>query len=102
MAVCLGVTQKLSLSAFESAGAPFYYSTVREPDAPRVFRVVTTYGVAVLALLTAGLSGVGRDAAPAVLHGRLLAPDDPRWRDVATVIAWTSIGVFLQGIYLLT
>jgi len=102
MAVSFGLTQKLFLSAFESAWAPFYYSTVREPDAPRVFRVVTTYGVAVLALLTAGLSAVGRDAAAAMLHGRLLAPDDPRWSDVATVIAWTSIGVFLQGIYLLT
>jgi hypothetical protein len=37
-----------------------------------------------------------------MLHGRLIAPDDPRWSDVATVITWTSLGVFLQGIYLLT
>jgi len=102
MAVSFGLTQKLFLSAFESAWAPFYYATIRERDAPRVFRVVTTYGVAVLALLTAGLSAVGRDAAAAMLHGRLMAPDDPRWIDVATVITWTSIGVFLQGIYLLT
>ena len=102
MAVSFGLTQKLFLSAFESAWAPFYYATIREPDAPRVFRTVTTYGVAVLALLTAGLSAVGRDAAQAMTHGRLLAPDDPRWHDVATVITWTAIGVFLQGVYLLT
>lgn len=102
MSVSFGLTQKLFLSAFESAWAPFYYATVREPDAPRVFRTVTTYAVAVLALLTAGLSAVGRDAAAAMLHGRLIAPDDPRWSDVATVITWTSIGVFLQGMYLLT
>src|SRR4029079_9287238 len=102
MAVSFGLTQKLFLSAFESAWAPFYYASIREPDAPRVFRLVTTYGVAVLALLTAGLSAVGRDAAAAMTHGRILAPDDPRWAQVGTVIAWTAIGVFLQGVYLLT
>ena len=102
MAVSFGLTQKLFLSAFESAWAPFYYATIREPDAPRVFRTVTTYGIAVLALLTAGLSSVGRYAAQAMTHGRLLAPDDPRWGDVGTVITWTAIGVFLQGFYLLT
>jgi O-antigen/teichoic acid export membrane protein len=102
MAVSFGLTQKLFLSAFESAWAPFYYATIREADATRTFRVVTTYGVAVLALLTAGLSAVGRDAAKAMTHGFLLAPDDPRWADVSTVITWTAIGVFFQGIYLLT
>jgi O-antigen/teichoic acid export membrane protein len=102
MAVSFGLTQKLFLSAFESAWAPFYYQTIREPDAPVVFRTVTTYGVAVLALLTAGLSAVGRFAAEAMTHGRFLAPNDPRWNDVATVITWTAVGVFLQGFYLLT
>jgi O-antigen/teichoic acid export membrane protein len=102
MAVSFGLTQKLFLSAFESAWAPFYYATIREPDAARTFRVITTYGIAVLALLTAGLSAVGREAAQAMTHGFLLAPDDPRWHDVSTVITWTAIGVFFQGIYLLT
>ena len=102
MAVSFGLVQKLFLSAFESAWAPFYYATVRESDAPRTFRVITTYGVAVLALLTAGLSAVGRHAAQAMTHGYLLAPDDPRWSEVETVITWTAIGVFLQGFYLLT
>ena len=102
MAVSFGLTQKLFLSAFESAWAPFYYATIREPDAPKVFRIVTTYGIAVLALLTAGLSAVGRHAAEAMTHGRFLAPDDPQWNDVATVISWTAVGVFLQGVYLLT
>ncbi len=102
MAVSFGLTQKLFLSAFESAWAPFYYATIREPDATQVFRAVTTYGIAVLALLTAGLSAVGRYAAEAMTHGRMLAPDDARWNDVETVITWTAIGVFLQGVYLLT
>ncbi len=102
MAVSFGLTQKLFLSAFESAWAPFYYAAVREPDAPRVFRVVTTYGVAVLALLTAGLSSVGMDLAKSMTHGFFLAPDDPRWSAFSTVVTWTAIGVLLQGIYLLT
>ena len=102
MAVSFGLTQKLFLSAFESAWAPFYYATIREPDAPRVFRTVSTYGIAVLALLTAGISAVGTDAMRAMSHGRFLAPDDPRWQDVGVVIGFTGLGVFFQGIYLLT
>jgi O-antigen/teichoic acid export membrane protein len=102
MAVSFGLVQKLFLSAFESAWAPFYYATIREPDAPRVFGTVTTYGIAVLALLTAGLAAVGRHAAQAMTHGYLMAPEDPRWNDVATVIAFTALGVFFQGFYLLT
>jgi len=102
MAVSFGLVQKLFLSAFESAWAPFYYAATREADAGRVFRIVTTYGLAVLALLTAGLSAVGRLAAQAMTHGYLLAPDDPRWGDVETIIGFTALGVFLQGFYLLT
>jgi O-antigen/teichoic acid export membrane protein len=100
--VSFGLTQKLFLSAFESAWAPFYYATIREPDAPRVFRMVSTYGVAILALLTAGVSATGRDAVQAITHGRILPPFDPRWHDVSLVVGFTSLGVFFQGIYLLT
>ena len=102
LGVSVGLTQKLFLSAFESAWAPFYYATVKEPDAPRVFRLITTYGVAILALLTAGLSAAGTDALRAMTHGRQLAPDDPLWSAVTMVIAFTAIGVFFQGVYLLT
>jgi len=101
-AVSFGLVQKLFLSAFQSAWAPFIFETARGQDAPPVFRTVTTYGIAILALLTAGLSAVGRDAVAAMTHGYLLAPDDPRWPEVQTVITWTAIGVFLQGFYLLT
>jgi O-antigen/teichoic acid export membrane protein len=102
IAVTFGLTQKLFLSAFESAWAPFYYATVREPGAPEVFKTVTTYGFAVLVLLTAGLSATGRELVAAMTHGRILAPDDPRWAAVGTVVTWTAIGVLLQGVYLLT
>jgi O-antigen/teichoic acid export membrane protein len=101
-AVGIGLAQKLFLSAFESAWAPFYYATIRESDAPRVFRTVSTYGLAVLALLTAGVSATGRDALRAMTHGRILPPLDPGWHDVSLIVAFTSIGVFFQGFYLLT
>jgi O-antigen/teichoic acid export membrane protein len=45
---------------------------------------------------------VGGDALKAMTHGRTLAPDDPRWSAVSAVIAFTAIGVFFQGVYLLT
>jgi len=102
VSVSFGLAQKLFLSAFQSAWAPFIFATAKEPDAARVFRGVTTYAVAVLALLTAGLSAIGGDAVAAMTHGRLLAPDDPRWIEVRSIVAWTAVGVFLQGVYLLT
>lgn len=102
ISVSFGLMQKLFLSAFQSAWAPFIFDTAREKDAQPVFRTVTTYGIAILALLTAGLSTIGRDTVAAMTHGRLLAANDPRWADVQTVITWTALGVFLQGFYLLT
>jgi len=102
LAVSFGLAQKLFLTAFESAWAPFYYATIREAGARRVFRTVTTYGIAILALLTAGLSAVGEPALKAMTHGRILAPADPRWSEVSVAIAFTAIGVLFQGVYLLT
>ena len=94
MGVSFGLTLKIFLSAFEYAWAPFYYATAREPGAPAVFRTVTTYGVAALVLLTAGLSAAARDLLDLMTRGLFL--------DAAPVVAWTAIGVLFQGIYLLT
>lgn len=94
MGVSFGLTQKLFLSAFEYAWAPFYYSAARERGAPALFATVTTYGVAVLAMLTAGLSAVARDLLDVMTRGVFV--------EAAPIVAWTAIGVFLQGIYLLT
>lgn len=102
VSVSFGLMQKLFLNAFQSAWAPFIFDTAREKDAQPIFRTVTTYGIAILALLTAGLSTIGRDTVAAMTHGRLLAANDPRWAEVQTVITWTAVGVFLQGFYLLT
>jgi O-antigen/teichoic acid export membrane protein len=94
MGVSFGLTQKLFLSAFEYAWAPFYYANAREPGAPRLFASVTTYGVAALALMTAGLTAIGGDI--------VVAMAGPAYRDAAPVVTWTAVGVLLQGVYLLT
>lgn len=92
-----GLAQKLFLSAFEYAWAPFYYATSREPDARRVFAVVTTYAFAALALMTAGLSAIASDLLPLMLHDEF-----PKYASAPAVIPGIAIGVLLQGVYLLT
>ena len=94
MGVSFGLIQKVALGAFEYAWAPFYYATAREPDAPRVFSTITTYGVAILALMTAGLSAIAADLLDLVTHGQYIGS--------AGVVAWTAVGVFFYGVYLLT
>jgi O-antigen/teichoic acid export membrane protein len=94
MGVSFGLTQKLFLSAFEYAWAPFYYAAARERGAAALFAAVTTYGVAALGLLTAGLSATARDLLDLMTRGVFV--------DAAPVVAWTAVGVLLQGIYLLT
>jgi O-antigen/teichoic acid export membrane protein len=94
MGVSFGLIQKIALGAFEYAWAPFYYATSREADARRVFAAVTTYGVALLALMTAGLSTIAVDLLDLVTHGQYVA--------AAGVVTWTAVGVFFYGIYLLT
>ena len=94
MGVSFGLIEKIVLGAFEYAWAPFYYATAREPDAPRVFAAVTTYGVAALALMTAGLSAIAADLLAVVTHGQYV--------EAAGVVTWTAVGVFFYGIYLLT
>jgi O-antigen/teichoic acid export membrane protein len=89
-----GLAMKLFLSAFEYAWAPFYFATMRDPDAKRTFSLVTTYGVAMLALLAAGLSAVAVDLV------RLMT--QPEFHSAATVIPWVGLGVLFQGVYLLT
>ena len=94
MGVSFGLTEKLFLGAFEYAWAPFYYATSREPDGPRVFAGITTYVYAALALLTAGLAATGGD-----LLAAMVGPD---YAAAADVVTWTAVGVFFQGVYLLT
>ena len=94
MGVSFGLLPKIALAAFESAWAPFYYETSREPDARRVFSTVATYGIAMLALMTAGLSAIARDLLDVMTGGRFV--------DAAPVVTWTAVGVLFYGVYLLT
>lgn len=94
MGVSFGLLPKIALAAFESAWAPFYYETSREPGGRRVFSTVTTYGIAALAVMTAGLSAVGHDLLDVMTRGRFVA--------AAPVVTWTAVGVFFYGVYLLT
>jgi len=95
--VSFGLTQKLFLSAFEYAWAPFYYEHARAPDARRLYSSMTTYGVAVLALITAGLS-----AAAADLLALATQTEAAHYVPAAGVVTWIAVGVFFQGVYLLT
>ena len=93
-AVTLGTGIKFFTSAFETAWAPFYYSTARTPDAHVVFRKMTTYGVAVLTLLAAGTTVVAPDVVLLMLTPEYLA--------AAPVLPIIAVGMACQGIYLLT
>jgi O-antigen/teichoic acid export membrane protein len=89
-----GQAMKLFMSAFEYAWAPFYFATMKEPDAKATFRTVTTYGVAVLVLLEAGLAAVATDVV------RLMTK--PEFEGAAHVIPWIGLGLVFHGVYLLT
>ncbi len=90
----LGLTLKLVLANFEYAWQTFYFETMKLPDAKRTFRLVTTYGLAGLVLLEAGLSAVSVD----LVH--LVATPD--MYGAAAYIPWIGLGVVFQGVYLLT
>jgi O-antigen/teichoic acid export membrane protein len=93
-AVTLGTGVKFFTSAFETAWAPFYYATARQPDARTVLRKVTTYGFAVLVLLVAGTVAVARDVVLVMLT--------PEYLQAAAVLPLVAAGMGLQGVYLLT
>jgi O-antigen/teichoic acid export membrane protein len=90
----LGLTLKLVLANFEYAWQPFYFETMKRPDAKRTFRLVTTYGLAMLVLLEAGLAAIAVDVV------RLLRK--PEMNGAAAFIPWIGLGVVFQGVYLLT
>ncbi|HUL73385.1 MAG TPA: lipopolysaccharide biosynthesis protein [Vicinamibacterales bacterium] len=81
-------------SAFETAWAPFYYATARQPDAKQVFSKMTTYSVAVLVLLAAGTAAVAHDVILVMLRPDYLA--------ALPVVPTIAVGIALQGVYLVT
>jgi O-antigen/teichoic acid export membrane protein len=96
----IGQSIKLFLSAFETGWAPFYYETARQPDAQMVFAKITTYGIAILALLVAGLSAI----TPDLIHLMTIAKPwtDEAYALTAVVVPLIALGIAFQGVYLLT
>jgi O-antigen/teichoic acid export membrane protein len=87
-----GLAPKLFLSAFESAWTPFFLGAMREKDAKHIYRVVSTYVLAVPALLVAALAAMAPDLV------RLTTTAD--FHGAAIVTPWIAVGVMCQGIYL--
>jgi O-antigen/teichoic acid export membrane protein len=87
-----GLAPKLFVSAFESAWTPFFLGAMRERDAKRIYRVVSTYVLAVPAVIVAALSAMAPDLV------RLTTTTD--FHAAAAVTPWIALGVMFQGIYL--
>ena len=66
-----GLALKLFVGAFEAAWTPFFLGVMREPNPQRVYATVSTYVIAVLVLLTAGLCAVAADVVRAHDDGRV-------------------------------
>jgi O-antigen/teichoic acid export membrane protein len=90
----LGAGVRFFTAAFETAWAPFYYATARQPDAPAVFGKITTYGIAVLTLIVALTVAIAHDAVLLILT--------PDYLEAARVIPFIATGMALQGVYLMT
>lgn len=93
MGATFGLALKYFLSAFEFAWTPFFLGVMREPDAKRIYSTVSTYVVAALVLLVAGVSAVAPDLV------RLAT--QPQFHGAAAVTPWIALGVMFQGLYLI-
>jgi len=87
-----GLALKLFLSAFEFAWTPFFLGAMHEPDAKQIYSRVSTYAIAVLVLLVAGLCAVSPDLV------RLFT--DEAFHTAAIVTPWIALGVMFQGTYI--
>jgi O-antigen/teichoic acid export membrane protein len=94
MGASFGMALKLVLNAFEYAWAPFYFQTMKAPDATATFRLITTYGVAGITLLVAGMAAVGPEIVRFVLP--------PEFHGAARIVPWIGLAVGFHGLYLLT
>lgn len=90
----IGQSLKFFLSAFETGWAPFYYETARQPDAKVVLAKVTTYGIAIVALLVAGITALAPDLV------ELMTTEV--YEDAAVVVPLIALAIACQGVYLLT
>ncbi|MCR4375816.1 MAG: polysaccharide biosynthesis C-terminal domain-containing protein, partial [Acidobacteria bacterium] len=61
---------------------------------------VTTYGIAILVLLVAGLTAITPDLVRAITFGAPWSPE--AYRTAAAVVPLVALGIAFQGVYLLT
>ncbi|HYN09491.1 MAG TPA: oligosaccharide flippase family protein [Vicinamibacterales bacterium] len=87
-----GLSLKLFLSALEFAWTPFYLGVMHEPDAKRIYRIVSTYVMATLVLLGLGLCATAPDLV------RLFTTEE--FHEAAAVTPWIALAVMFQGINL--
>lgn len=92
MGATFGLALKLFLSAFEYAWTPFFLGVMKEPDAKAIYRKISTYIVAVLILLVAGLCATAGEVV------RIFTA--PEFHGAAVVTPWVALGVMFQGLYL--
>jgi O-antigen/teichoic acid export membrane protein len=90
----LGGVVKFFLAAFETAWAPFYYAAARQADGRTVLSKVTTYGIALVALLVVGTWAIAGD-----LVGAMLGAD---YAGAPPVVRLVALALGFQGLYLLT
>lgn len=90
----LGSGVRFFTSAFETAWAPFYYTTAKQPDARIVFAKMATYGLAALTAIVAVTVATSRDAILLLLK--------PEYLDAVPVVPLIAVGMAMQGVYLLT
>jgi O-antigen/teichoic acid export membrane protein len=90
----LGSAVKFFLAAFETAWAPFYYATARQADGRLVLAKVTTYGLAIIAVIVAGTSAIAADLVALMLG--------PVYADAVPVVRLVALALGCQGIFLLT
>jgi O-antigen/teichoic acid export membrane protein len=87
-----GLALRYFVSSFELAWTPFFLSVMHEPDATRIYRVMSTYVVAILVLLVAGLAALASD----VVALFTTAP----FHAAASVTPWIALAVMFQGLYI--
>lgn len=87
-----GLALKLFLSAFEAAWTPFFLGLMHQRDAKRIYSTISTYVIALLVLLVAGVCVT----APPVV--RIFT--NAKFRGAEVVTPWIALGVMFQGLYL--
>ena len=92
MGSAFGLALRYFVSSFELAWTPFFLSVMHEPDARQIYRVISTYVVAVLVLLVAGLAALAPDVVALFTT--------KAFHDGARVTPWIALAVMFQGLYI--